>query len=75
MTHADWIDFAKSIIGSFVVFYLGVWFLESGRAGSWRVAHATLWKKPKKWQLITLSVLWTIIIVAFIVALSMRRSK
>jgi accessory gene regulator protein AgrB len=72
-THADWVYLATSIIGAFVVFYLSVWFWESGRAGSWRVAHARMWKKPKKWQLITLCVLWAFIIIALIVAFSIRR--
>jgi len=75
MTHADWVYFAKFIIAAFVVFYLRVWFLESMQAGSWRAGHTKLWKKPKRWQLITFCVLWGFIIIAFIVAFSIRRSS
>jgi len=75
MTHADWVYFTKFIIAAFVVFYFRVWFLESMQAGSWRAGHAKLWKKPKRWQLITFCVLWGLIIIAFIVAFSIRRSS
>lgn len=74
MTHADWVYFAKFIIFAFVVFYLSVWLLESSRAGSWKAGHGKLWKKPKRWQLITFCVLWGLIFVAFIVAYLIRRS-
>ena len=70
MTHADWFFFAKTIIIVFLVFYLRVWLAESGRAGSLKGGHAALWKKPKKWQVITFCVLWGLILVAFIVAFS-----
>gem|GEM_PF-4472107 len=75
MTHSDWIDFAKLPVAAFAIFYLGVWFLESGRTGSWRTAHTRLWKKPKRWQLITFCVLWGLILVAFILAFSIQRSN
>jgi hypothetical protein len=75
MTQADWVYFAKFIIAAFAVFYLRVWFLESSRAGSLRAGHAMLWKKPKKWQLVTFCVLWSLILIAFIVAFSIRRSN
>src|SRR5260370_40629683 len=74
MTHADWIYFAKFIIAALAIFYLNVWFWESSLAGSWRAGHARLWKKPKKWQLITFCVLWGLILIAFIIAFSIRRS-
>ena len=72
MTHADWILFAKFLVFAFVIFYINVWFLESSRAGSWRAGHNRLWKKPRKWQLVTFSVLWGIIIVGFVVAFWIR---
>jgi hypothetical protein len=75
MTHADWLYFAKFIVAAFVIFYLNVWFWESRLAGSWRVGHAKLWKKPKRWQLVTFCVLWDLILIAFIVAFSIRRSN
>ena len=75
MTHADWVYFAEFLVAAFVIFYVKVWFLESGRAGSWRAGHARLWKKPKKWQLITFCVLWGFIVVAFILAFSIRQSN
>jgi hypothetical protein len=65
MTHADWVYFAKVAIAAFVVFYLSVWFLESGPGVSWKAAHGKFWKKPKRWQLITFCVLWGLILVAF----------
>jgi hypothetical protein len=74
MTHSDWVDFARFMIAAFVIFYLNVWFLESSRAGSWKKGHANLWKKPKTWQVITFCVLWGLILVAFIVGISLRRS-
>lgn len=72
MTHADWMYFVGFSVAAFVFFYLNVWSLESSRAGSWKAGHARLWKKPKKWQLVTFCVLWSLIIVAFIVAFSIR---
>jgi len=75
MTHVDWVFFAKFIMAALVVFYLKVWFLESSRAGSWRAGHAMLWKKPKSWKLTTFGVLWGLILIAFIVAFSIRRSN
>lgn len=75
MTHADWIYFAKFIIAAFAVFYFRVWFLESRLAGSWRAGHARLWKKPKRWLLVTFCVLWGLILIAFIVAFLIRRSN
>ncbi len=75
MTHADWVVFAKFIIAALVVFYLRVWLLESSRAHSWRAGHAMLWKKPKRWQLVTFCVLWGLVLIAFIVAFSIRRSN
>ena len=74
MKHSDWVDFAKFTILAFAVFYLNVWFLAS-RGGSWRAGHAKLWKKPKRWQLITFCVLWGLILVAFIVGFLIRRSN
>jgi hypothetical protein len=74
MTHADWFNFAKFLLAAFVVFYLNVWFLESSGAG-WKAGHAKLWKKPKRWQLITFCVLWGLIIIAFIVGAWIRRSN
>jgi cyanate permease len=73
MTHADWLFFAKFTFAAFIIFYLRVWRLESSRAGSWRAGHAMLWKKPKKWQVVTFCVLWGLIIIAFIVAYSTQR--
>jgi hypothetical protein len=75
MTHADWLYFAKFVVAAFVVFYLNVWLWESRLAGSWRAGHVKLWKKPKRWQLVTFCVLWGLIIIAFIVAFSIRRSN
>jgi hypothetical protein len=75
MTHADWFFFAKAIIVVFLIFYLRVWLIESGRAGSLRAGHAALWKKPKKWQVITFCVLWGFILIALIVAFSIARTN
>jgi hypothetical protein len=73
MTHSDWATFAKFLIAAFVIFYLRVWFLESGLTGSGRAGLAALGKKPKKWQLIALCIPWGCIIIAFILAFSIRR--
>jgi hypothetical protein len=43
ITRDDWVI---TIIPA--IFYVSVWFLESGQARSWRKGHARLWKKPKK---------------------------
>jgi hypothetical protein len=75
MTHADWAVFAKFVIAAFVVFYVSVWLNKSTPPGSWKEGHAELWKKPKRWQLITVCVLWTLIIAAFIVAFAIRSSN
>jgi len=72
MSHADWVDFVKFIVAAFVIFYLRVWFRESRLAGSWKAGHARLWKKPKKWQLVTFCVLWSFILLAFVVAFLIR---
>jgi RsiW-degrading membrane proteinase PrsW (M82 family) len=73
MTHEDWLVFVKVIIAAAVIFYLRVWLYESNRAGSWKKGHNALWKKPKTWQLVTVSILWGLILMAFIIAFSIRR--
>jgi hypothetical protein len=75
MKHADWIIFARFIVAALVVFNLSVWSLESIPRNSWRAGHAELWKKSKRWQLITCCVLWGLIIIAFVVAFAIRRSN
>jgi hypothetical protein len=75
MTHEDWLVFVKVIIFAGVIFYLRVWLAESARAGSWRKGHDVLWKKPKRWQLVTFCVLWGFIVVAFIVLIWNQRPK
>ena len=75
MTHEDWLAFAKVVMFAGVIFYLRVWLAESSRVGSWRKGHDILWKKPKRWQLVTVCVLWGFIIVAFIVAMLIQRSS
>jgi len=72
MTHADWLLFAEFLVGVFVIFYINIWFLESGQAGSWKAGHKRLWKKPKKWQFITFCILWGFIVIGFVVAYQMR---
>jgi RsiW-degrading membrane proteinase PrsW (M82 family) len=73
MLRSDWLLFVKFLVAAFIIFYLRVWFLESTNAGSFKEGHARLWEKPKKWQLIVACFLWGLIIIAFIVAFSMRR--
>lgn len=72
MTHDDWIYFVGFIVTAFAIFYLNVWLLESNWGRSWKAGHARLWKKPKKWQLVTFCVLWSLIIIAFIVGFWIR---
>jgi hypothetical protein len=73
MSRTDWLIFVKVIVSAFLLFYLLVWFLESGRANSWKKGHHRLWKKPKKWQLVTFCVLWGFIIIGFVVLLHTRQ--
>jgi hypothetical protein len=68
MTHADRVAFAKDAVFVFVIFYVRAWSLESARTGSWRKGHANLWRRPKRWQVVTFCILWTIIIAAFVFA-------
>ncbi len=75
MTRADWFDFAKYGAVALVIFYLRVWYHESHRAGSWKRGHNALWKKPRKWQVITFCVLWGFIIVGFIVLQLTERTR
>jgi len=70
MTKADWLLFAKSLVAVFVIFYLRVWL---ARAGSWKAARKHLWKRPRRWQLITFCVLWGFIIIAFITLVFLKR--
>ena len=60
--------FVIVVVAAVLITYLRVWDFERVRAGSWKKAHQNLWKKPKRWQLVLFSVLWGIILIAFIVA-------
>jgi hypothetical protein len=43
--------------------------------GSLRKAHTAIWKKPNRWQLITLCVLWGFIIAAVILLVHIHGSS
>jgi hypothetical protein len=75
MTRADWFDFIKYGSAAAVIFYLRLWHLESLRTGSWKKGHAALWKKPKKWQVITFCILWGFIILGFVTLVLTGRTK
>jgi hypothetical protein len=64
MSHQDWVDFVWGIISAAVVFLAILYFLEYN--GSLKQTHAAIWKKPKRWQLVTLCTLWGFTIVAFV---------
>jgi len=64
MSHQDFAAFAKTIIFVAVMFLAILYFLEY--KGSLKKAHAAVWKKPKRWQLITLCALWGFIIVGVV---------
>jgi hypothetical protein len=60
--------FAIAAVVTLLITYLRIWNFERYRAGSWRKAHETLWKKPKRWQLVLFCILWGIILIAFVTA-------
>ena len=67
ITRSDWWIFAKYFTVIAVVFYISVWDWERVRCGSWRAAHQSLWKRPKRWQVITFCALWSFIIISFLI--------
>jgi small-conductance mechanosensitive channel len=73
MTRADWLTLVKVGVIAIAIFYFRVWHLESSREGSWRAGHASLWKKPKKWQLLSFCVLWGIILIALFILFFMHK--
>jgi hypothetical protein len=72
LTREDWIIAEKVFIFLPAIFYLIVWLHESSRGG-WRAGHARMWKRPKKWQLITFFVLWSVIALSLAVIFFVQR--
>jgi hypothetical protein len=60
--------FAIAAVVTLLITYLRVWNFERYRAGSWRKAHETLWKKPNAGNWCFFCVLWGIILIAFVTA-------
>jgi hypothetical protein len=73
MSYQDWMVLAKTIILIPVVFLTGLYLLEW--KGSAKKTHAAIWKKPKRWQLITLCVLWSFIIASLVLLAYIRNSN
>jgi hypothetical protein len=72
MSQQDWMVFAKVVVFLAAMFLAILYFLEYN--GSLRKAHAAIWRRPKRWQLITLCVLWGFIITAVILLVRVHRS-
>ena len=72
MSHQDWMVFAKVVVFLAAMFLATLYFLEYN--GSLRRAHSAIWKRPKRWQLITLCVLWGFIIAAVILLVRIHGS-
>ncbi len=64
MPRQDWVVFAKGVVFLAAIFLAILYFLEYN--GSLRGAHTAIWKKPKRWQLITLFIPWGFKITALI---------
>jgi hypothetical protein len=73
MSQQDWVVFAKSVVFLAAMFLAILYFLEY--KGSLRKAHATIWKKPVRWQLITVCILWGFIIAAVILLVRIHGSN
>jgi hypothetical protein len=73
MSQQDWVVFAKVVVFLAAMFLAILYFLEYN--GSLRRAHTAIWKKPKRWQLITLCVLWSFIIAAVILLVRIHSSN
>jgi len=75
MTHRDWLVFARSIVVICAYFLARLYFIEWQRWGLFRRAHRAIWKNPKGWQVITVSALWTFIIVSFVVLVWLDKAR
>ncbi len=73
MSQQDWVVFAKGVVFLAAMFLAILYFLEYN--GSLGRAHSTIWKKPKRWQLVTLCVLWGFIIGAVILLVRIHSSN
>ena len=73
MSKQDSVVFAKVVVLLAALFLGELYFLEYH--GSLRQTHTAIWKKPKRWQLITLCVLWGFIIAAVILLVRIHGSS
>jgi hypothetical protein len=71
MSQQDWVIFAEGVIAMAAIFLASLYFLEYH--GSLKKAHAAIWKKPKRWQLITLCALWSFIVAGVILLVCIHR--
>jgi hypothetical protein len=73
MSKQDWVVFAKGVVFLAAMFLGLLYFVEYN--GSLRKTHAAIWKQPKRWQLITLCVLWGFIIAGVILLVRIHGSS
>jgi hypothetical protein len=73
MSKQDWLVFVKGVVFMAATGLGILYFLEY--YGSFRKTHAAIWKKPKRWQLITLCVLWGFIIAGVILLVRIHGSS
>jgi hypothetical protein len=67
MSLRDWGTFVAAMVSMAAIFVAMLYLLEY--KGSLKKTHAAIWKKPKRWQLVTLCVLWGFIVTAFVLLL------
>jgi len=73
MSHQDWVPLAKTIIFAAAMGLATLYLLEY--KGSLKKAHATIWKKPKRWQFVMLCALWGFIIAGVVVLVCIHNSN
>ena len=73
MSHEDWVAFAKTIIFAAAIFLATLYVLEY--KGSFKEAHAAIWRKPKRWQLVAVCALWGLIIGGLVLLLYIHNSR
>lgn len=78
MTTRDWVDLGKGIVCVAALGLANLYFLEwrgSLNLAGLRKAHHEIWKRPNRWQRITVCALWGFIIVAFALLVGLNRQR
>jgi hypothetical protein len=78
MTHQDWVEFGEALILSAAVGLAGLYLLEwagSLRKRALQRANKVIWKKPKRWQVVTVCALWSFVVAGFVLLLWIRRAN